>query len=357
MRIDVSEIKTYRECKRKHQFSSRNRLHLVPMKSADNLIFGTQFHEVLHAIYLGTPIEKVLEWIRKEVDDSVYQKTMLAMAEGYYNNIYLPKDKDRYEVVDIEKSFSIPIGVVGDQEPGSHAWEYQEIDGKLWGINPTTGEMNEAIVACGSIDMIAIDTSTSPLRLVGFEHKTAKNFRPEVYNVLDEQPRLYSIALRQILKDYHKAGKLLEVTEVGPIYLNQVKKLQKNFDSVRTECMYSNSDLRNFMRYFLKTTQAISEDTKHGVEEPLEPGYMRCQLCDYANLCMHYGYGDINKEELLDEFSEEYHVREVDHLDEKLERSISSGPIPDPSTEATPNHNGQVSREPGQTIKVNFGGK
>ena len=47
MRVDVSEVKSYRECKRKHQFSSRNRFHLRSTIPNPNLVFGTQFHEVL----------------------------------------------------------------------------------------------------------------------------------------------------------------------------------------------------------------------------------------------------------------------------------------------------------------------
>lgn len=350
MRTDVSEVKTYRECKRKHQYSSRNRLHLIPMKTPDNLIFGTQFHEILHAMYMGTPLDKILAWIDKEIDDPVYWKTARNMSEGYYNNVYLPEDKDRYQVIDIEKSFEIPIGICGIHEIKNY--EYKRFGETLMGIDPRTGEMGEAIIVCGSIDMIAVDKKTN--KLVGFEHKTAKNFRPDVYNIVDEQPRLYSIALKNILKDYHQVGKLTEVSETGPIYLNQVRKLQKSFDVCRTECVYSDSDLRNFMKYFLRTVWAISDDSQRNTEEPLEPGYMKCQMCDYADLCMHYGYGDIDKSELLNEFSEEYKERDHDHLDEKTERSISSDPNPNPSTE-TISQDAQVPHE--QKIKIDFGGK
>jgi CRISPR/Cas system-associated exonuclease Cas4 (RecB family) len=319
MRIDVSEIKTYRECKRKHQFSSRNRFHLVPTKPADNLIFGTQFHEILHSIYLGVPLDKILAWIDKEITDPVYWKTATAMAEGYYKEIYLPQDKDRYKVIDIEKAFEFPI--TGDSE----------------------------IVACGSIDMIALDVQTN--ELVGFEHKTAKNFRPDVYNFVDEQPRLYSVALRKILEEYKKTGRVANDVTIGPIYLNQVKKLQRSFDACRTECRYSEEDLSRFMKSFVASAKDISEDNK---EELPEPGYMKCQMCDYADLCMHYGYAPINKDELLDEFEGEYHEREVDHLDEKSERAILQSPDPNPDTNQQPGLV-QVSVQ-SKKVHVDFGG-
>lgn len=313
MRVDVSEVKAYRECKRKHQFSSRNRFHLRPTIPNPNLEFGTQFHEVLAMMYMGTSIDKILEWINVEVTDSVHWKVMDTMTKGYYENVYLKKDKDRYVVIDIEKSFNYPVGAVDDNM--FTMIDFQKDDkGVWWGVD-AEGELHEAICICGSIDMICIDVETG--KLVGFEHKTAKNFRPEVYDLLDEQPRVYSWALKKILEDYHKAGKYLEVKETGPIYLNQVKKLQTKFDYHRSECSYAESDLRNFMHAFVKTVVQIADDG-HACNP--DPGFMKCQMCDFADLCMHYGYADIDKNELLEEFEGEFEVRDCDHLDEKAQR-------------------------------------
>ena len=309
MKIDVSEVKTYRECKRKHEFSSRNRFHLRSTIPNPNLEFGTKFHEVLGKMYMGEPLEKILNWINENVKDSVQWKVMDNMARGYYNGPY-QQDKERYVVVDIEKSFNYPIGAVGDNMyPIVHFVEGD--DGNWLGVDEN-GDLHEAICICGSIDMICIDKETG--KLVGFEHKTAKNFRPEVYDLLDEQPRVYSWALQRILEDYHRAGKYTEVTSTGPIFLNQVKKLQTKFDYHRSVCEYTESDLRNFMLAFMQTVSNIADAPD--VCNP-DPGFMKCQMCDYADLCMHYGYADINKEELLKEFEGEYIVRERDHLEEK----------------------------------------
>lgn len=292
MKVDVSEIKCFRECKRKHQFSSRNRFHLRPVAPNDNLVFGTQFHEVLHMMYLGTDIDKILEFITKEVTDAVHYRVMCNMAKGYFEGPY-QQDKERFQVLDIERSFSIP--------------GY---------INPETGEVE--IEICGSIDMVCIDKITN--ELVGFEHKTSKNFRPEIYNIVDEQPRMYSIALRHILDEYHNQGKYLDVKNVGPIYLNQVKKLQVKFAYERVECKYSDQDLNRFLDGFIRTAKQIYE----GVDILPEPGFMKCQMCDYATLCEHYGYCDIDVNELTKEFENEFIVRECDHLEEKVERSTEN---------------------------------
>ena len=316
MRVDVSEVKTFRECKRKHQFSSRNRFHLRPKTPNDNLIFGTQFHEVLHSMYLGTTLDKILEWINNEVVDSVLWKVMDNMATGYYNGPY-QTDKDKYAVIDIEKSFNYPLAPVDNNFVNYHA---ELIDDKWVAIDNETGEICDMICACGSIDMVAVDTDTG--ELVGFEHKTAKNFRPEVYDLVDEQPRLYSWALKQILEDYHKQGKLLDIDKTGPIFLNQVKKLSSKFDYHRSVCKYSDEDLNNFMKGFIESARQINEGKDTSVLP--EPGFMKCQMCDYADLCMHYGYEHIEKQELLKEFEDAFEERDIDHLDEKTERMVNN---------------------------------
>ena len=323
MKIDTSEIKTYRECHRKHEFSSRNRFHLRPIKPNDNLVFGTQFHEVLAMTYLGTSEDKILEWITREVTDPQANRMMNNMFEGYYHGPY-QQDKERYVLVDVEKSFNYPIAinplaVIDDHTVNHEPWEYKYIENQ-WVAIDSTGELYDAVCVCGSIDMVCIDTKTG--KLVGFEHKTAKNFRPEVYDLLDEQPRVYSWALRKILDDYHAQGKLLEVTEVGPIYLNQVKKLLSKFDYQRVTCSYTDADLDNFMKLFVSDMYRIAIHEGDPEDSLPTPGYMKCQMCDYADLCMHYGYADIQLDDLTKEFDGEFEVRDHDHLEEKTSRHV-----------------------------------
>lgn len=321
MRVDVSEVKTYRECHRKHEYSSRNRFHLAPIKPNDNLIFGTQFHEVLAMMYMGATLDQLLEWINQEVTNTVHWKVMDTMTKGYYNGPY-QKDKERYTVVDIEKSFNYPVGVRDEEalgvDPAYYNIKYEKNDEGNWVAVDGDGVVYEPICVCGSIDMIVIDRQTN--KLCGFEHKTAKNFRPEVYNFVDEQPRVYSWALKKILEDYHAQGKLLNILETGPIYLNQVKKLSTKFDYERAACEYKDDDLTNFMNLFVRDVKRIAEHTEDKVDMLPQPGYMKCTMCDYADLCMHYGYAHVDKEELLQEFDGEFQVRDHDHLEEKASR-------------------------------------
>lgn len=290
MKVDVSEVKSYRECKRKHELSSRNRFHLRPTIPNPNFQFGTQFHECLHAMYLKTPIESILKYIDDNVTDSVLWRVMTAMVKGYYEGPY-QIDATKYEVLDIEHSFEYPL------------------------INDETGEPVGTNV-CGSIDMLVKDLDTG--LLVGFEHKTAKNFRPEVYDLVDEQPRVYFWAMKKTLEDWHAQGQHLDITGVDCVILNQCKKLQTKFQYQRVECRYDDEDLANFMKSFEHTAMQIVADEP----EAPEPGYMKCSMCDYATVCMHYGYKHIDLDNLLQEFEGEFEVRENDHLEDKTKRVV-----------------------------------
>lgn len=291
MKVDVSEIKSLRSCERKHQFSSRNRFHLVPTVPNANLFLGTVFHECLHSMYMGTSIGSILKYIENNITDSVQYAVLTNMIKKYYEGPF-ENDATRYTVIDIEKSFQYSIST-----------------------DPDTGEVIEL---CGSIDMVVVDNETK--MLVGFEHKTAKNFRPDVYDLVDEQPRVYFWALKKILQEWHEKGQHLDILDVDCILINQVKKLQRGFDYKRVECRYDDEDLDNFFTGFIKDANRVSQISS----SVPQPDFMKCQMCDYVNLCMHYGYKNIDKEELLQEFDGEYKVREQDHLDDKTTRIVDS---------------------------------
>lgn len=289
MRVDVSEIKTYRECHRKHLYSSRNRMKIYPRVINNNLQFGTWFHESLHKMYMKTPVEEILEWVNNTVEDPDMNKTLTKMITGYYENVYEAQDVSRYDIIDIEHSFD---------------WVPDEIS-------------YPDIHVCGSIDMIAVDKENNTL--VGFEHKSGKNFRPEVYDIIDEQPRLYYIILNKYLNDSPHIEEKYPGISVGGIMINQVKKLKTQFQYKRDLFTYSPEDLRNFMSSFMSDAIRIQKGTS-GDELP-SPGFMKCQMCDYADICMKYGYETLTEDKILkdEELGEEYYVKEKDHLDEKQE--------------------------------------
>lgn len=328
IRVDVSEVKTFKACKRQWELSSRNKFHLRPIVAAPALTMGTIFHEALAEMYLGVPQEKVMEMVRREMSTDT-DAALLAMIPGYYKNV-LPGDLDRFKVLDVEHHFSV-------------APRYS--DGTLMfpeiAIDESTGECVErsAINIVGSIDMIVLDVLQN--KIYGFEHKTCKDFRDAAFLWMDEQPRVYTWALKDYINTYNLnqlrnwemsrqalliAGKddnipQPEEATLGGIYMNEVKKLLRQFQYQRTLCTYTDDDLDYFMQAFFKTCAQVHQYTDSKEYAAPQPNYFACKLCAYNTICSTYMYAPLDKETVKYEFSEEFVERTEDHLEEKTERS------------------------------------
>ena len=294
MRVDCSEIKTYRGCKRQWVLSSRNRFHLRPVATPPQLIAGTLFHEALHSLYLGTPVAEVMKTVEREVGKDPNLASLLAMVPGYAKNV-LPGDLDGFEVLDIEHKFDfIPTNTAGEViDPDLHI--------------------------CGSIDMICRDLLTGAI--YGFEHKTAKKFRDSSYLWMDEQPRLYYYALGLYVEEFNQKHPDETPATLGGVYLNEVKKLVRGFDYNRTLCTYPADDMKNFMWAFVQSCRQCKHDVECDDPGIPNPSYFACQMCSYRAICETYMYSTLDKSLVLAEFEDEYAEREEDHLDEKVERS------------------------------------
>lgn len=315
IRVDVSEIKTYKGCKRQWLLSSRNRFHLRPLITPSHFALGTIFHESLHQMYMGVSLDKIMKFVRAEISHD-NEAALLAMVPGYYRKV-LPYDQERFKVLDIEHHFCfVPT-------------------------DPETGEVIAPDVeVCGSIDMICLDVEENAI--YGFEHKTCKNFRDSSFMWMDEQPRVYTWALMQYVMEYNAtreqhyqdkwdAGsqdpecepKKPEPATLGGIYINEVKKLLRDFKYQRTLCTYPEDDLTNFMRAFFGTCKACHQSVVGNDPAYPTPSYFGCSMCDFKTICETYMYSTLNQETVLEEFKEEFKVRESDHLDEKTERSTT----------------------------------
>ena len=320
MRVDVSEIKSFKGCKRQWQLSSRNRFHLKPKAPQPQLVMGTIFHEALAQLYLGVSLDKVMEMVKREMDPTT-DNCLLAMIPGYYKNV-LPDDLDRYQVLDVEHHFEIAPVLS---------------DGTL--LFPDESDPTKSrLTICGSIDLVVLDTLTN--EIYGFEHKTCKDFRPETYLWMDEQPRVYTWALQEYVTKYNEkllkkwqeictlaesSGERLpgkpELVTLGGVYMNEVKKLLRQFKHKRTKCTYTESDLDNFMMTFFSHCAHCEDYVRTGAFPAPNPDYMSCRMCAFQELCMTYMYSDLDKDVILHEFVEEFEERTEDHLDEKAERS------------------------------------
>ena len=313
MRVDVSEIKNYKGCKRQWKLSSRNGFHLRPLVTPSHFALGTIFHESLHQMYMGVPLDKIMQFVRKEISHD-NEAALLAMVPGYFRKV-LPHDQERFKVLDIEHHFNfVPV-------------------------DPDTGEViDPELEVCGSIDMICLDIEENAI--YGFEHKTCKNFRDSSFMWMDEQPRVYTWALMQYLDEYNlkqeekwlaacdaceAAGERLpgrpEPATLGGVYINEVKKLLRDFKYHRTLCKYPEGDLANFMRAFFGTCCMCKHSVDNDDPTYPSPSYFGCSMCDFKTICETYMYSTLDQNTVLEEFKEEFKVRESDHLDEKTERS------------------------------------
>lgn len=346
MRVDVSEIKTFRACKRQWQLSSRNQFHLRPRVPAPALAMGTIFHEALAQLYLGASLDKVMEMVQREMNPETDQ-ALLAMIPGYYYEV-LPHDLERYKPLDVEHHFEIaPTTAEGEYLfPVEHKTDPKT--GEL--LYDENGEpvMVSSLTICGSIDLVCLDVEQN--KIYGFEHKTCKNFRDSTYLWMDEQPRVYTWALKHYVDEYNrrKHDEYLKALErynslsaleqelcarpvepepaaLGGVYLNEVKKLLRKFQYSRTLCKYTSEDLNNFMQAFYESCYQCKHAVEYGEFATPQPSYFACSMCNFNTICTTYMYNNLDKDEIVDEFCEEFAVREEDHLDEKAERSADSG--------------------------------
>lgn len=325
MRYDVSELKTLKECPRKWQLSSRNALHLRPKVPASNLAFGSLFHECLHAMYVGLSkpegpnMDKILEQATREcAGDAVAQKVIRTMLTGYYDQV-LFQDHAKYRVLEIEYAIDIPLWRLGQET-------HPDVDAT--GACTGTFTTDARVHVCGSIDMIVVDRVTH--QIWGMEHKTCKTFRTPVYTMMDEQPRVYELALHDYvmnLNDARTSDVDGPVYTVGGIYLNEVRKLSTKFDYARHACVYSEKSRARLLHTLeekgmqLLALKEAQEREEEFYVDPA-PGFMKCSMCDYASICELVGTEPVDLERVLDEFGEEFEIRSVDHLDEKASRQI-----------------------------------
>ena len=315
MKVDVSEIKTFKSCRRQWQLSSRNKFHMRPIVTPPQFALGTIFHESLAQLYLGVPYEKVMAMVRREMQTD-NDAALLAMIPGYYQKV-LPGDLDRYRVLDVEHHFEI----APKTSDGEYLFPLEPMVDKNTGEVQYDGNGNPLMVSsllvCGSIDMIVLDEAQN--KIYGFEHKTCKSFRDESYLWMDEQPRVYTWALKEYVAAYN--AKHGTNYELGGVYLNEVKKLLRNFQYQRTLCVYTDEDLHNFMQAFFEDCLSCKHAVDTNSYAAPKPSYFTCNMCSFKTICTTYMYANLDKAEVLDEFKEEFVERTEDHLEEKAERS------------------------------------
>ncbi len=301
MKVDVSEIKALRKCHKHWEYSSRNKFHLRNTVTPKAYMIGTVFHESLHKLYVGRSMEHVQSYIEDELrtyyegfdevdsKEHSYDLRMLTnMISGYYENV-LPSDLEEYKVLDIEYHFNL--------DPQRY----------------TDKTITSDIELVGSIDMVVVRKSDNTIW--GFEHKTAKTYRSSVYAWLDEQPRVYYVALQEYVKKLNRKSD--EKYTLGGVFINEVKKLVQKFDYCRTELSYKPKESRLFMEQFVDSCIECAELVESDKPQTAYPDMMKCGMCNYATICMKHGFDDMSATDIVASMEGAFKIRERDHLEDK----------------------------------------
>ena len=275
--LSANEIRTFCECPRKRYYSSRDCLALRGNSPRGALLLGDAFHKGLQYYYTEMnrlydefvsthygeiPSEYDLLDLLDTIPDfepptsldengnpiQAMDESQLAMLNNMLTNYKerIPDDIAHFEVLRCEQTFSIENWPIPD------------------------------VMYHGYIDMIVCERATGLIYY--FEHKTCKDFRPEIYDRFDIQLHLYGYC-----------GELEHEENFGGIILNQVKKskTERGYANDRKTFHYSIEELEDFKMWLTQKTLAlISPDNIHA---PCN-NYMSCKMCEYADICLKYGY-------------------------------------------------------------------
>lgn len=249
--LSANEIRQYTECARKRYYSSRDHLALRTTKDKPTLHLGKAVHAMFqyyytHAEKLGG-LELVPRFQLKEEMDEDSCKVFNCIHENYMER--LAEDVEKYSVIGCEVEFQL----------------------RNWPIDD--------VMYHGQIDMIVLDRETNKIWF--FEHKTCKDFRPEIYNRFDIQLHIYTeYGMRYCAENGY---------EWGGIILNEVKKAktERGYANHRMYYTYDDYEMCDF-NYWLarKTAAAVDPGNPH---EPCN-NYMTCKNCEYSSICMSFGY-------------------------------------------------------------------
>ena len=281
--FSANEIRQYSECARKRYYSSRDCLAIRAMKPNGNLVLGKKVHEMLEYYYMHG--EDTIQHLIYEKDEQ--------LGEVYNLDAELPRDlveeaiamMDPFQLNDEDKE---ALGSDLSTFKCIHEnYVVERLVDDLCKYEPLKCEMEfklnnwplDGVQYHGQIDMVVRERATDKLWF--FEHKTCKDFRPEIYNRFDIQLHLYTVVGHNMC--------FAEDTEWGGIILNEIKKAKtaRGYAEHRMFYKYSESEMHSFVSWLTaKTKAAISPSNFH---EPCNT-YMTCKMCEYANICLAYGY-------------------------------------------------------------------
>ena len=196
--ITNSDRATFRECERKHYFSSHLRSNLQPVEEPPYLEFGTAIHKALEAHYKGeNGPEFFAELMRSSSLSWEFKELGIQMLCNYVTHW-----KDKFEVIATEYTFEVPVPFVS----------YANIQSPhLYGAGDQLVFQGRPVVYKGTVDLLYRSKNGSYFIM---DHKTCAQFNSMDYLKLDEQITSYIWAMQ---KD-------MNITIVGGV-INELKKI------------------------------------------------------------------------------------------------------------------------------------
>ena len=212
--FSANEIRQYSECARKRYYSSRDCLAVRAVKPNGNLVLGKKVHEMLEYYYMHG--QETIEGLvnQEEVRGSELPRELVEEAIALMDPFQL-SDEDKEALGNdlpvfkcIHENYTVGrlIDDLCKYEPLRCEMEFKLNNWPLDGVQYH-----------GQIDMVVRERATNKIWF--FEHKTCKDFRPEIYNRFDIQLHLYTVTGH----NYCNA----ESMEWGCIILNEIKNLPR----------------------------------------------------------------------------------------------------------------------------------
>ena len=237
MKTSISEIKQFREDRRKWFFSGRNAMYLRSRGSSSALRLGSAFHDAMEYFYTEQPLD--LNLLFEKYRLSKEDQQLLEFQLDRYEKIVLPHDLENYEIIEPEMHYNI--------------------------------DLTEDIQLFGFMDIVYRNKSNNAVGVL--EHKFLTRPRPERYNNLEEQVKAYELAVREKYPN----------EEFDGVILNQVIKSEDTFNNIRTKHKQNPKQLDHFKSGLITTTLEMKEQAKDPIV-PYSPHWASVAFDDYYPL-------------------------------------------------------------------------
>jgi hypothetical protein len=212
LKLSISDVSTFLECRRRWTFHSRNAMGLEPSQPSRALLLGTAVHEGLAAYYKGlqdglSPVQSgftgmfTKSWgeqlssygipqIRMKNADGVFDDLQTELTETKALGLgmlaqyaqWAPKHDAGWKVLAVEYPFEIPIDFSGTTFSGVIDLVVQDAIGRLWVVDHKTYTSSpDPVLMSMDLQSLAYEWAIAEMNVLGTQ---GAEFAGTVFNVL-----------------------------------------------------------------------------------------------------------------------------------------------------------------------------